>query len=461
MRRIVLGLCIATITGCATQAEKGDQIFNAILSSPPVAQSIFREGDVLSFEMLSAEGMPKGVWRVAQIEAECSGQQAKLVYLDGVKRLYLGGQGNYTKPKAIPAANVAALAKNPDFIAACVATPRPDWRVIKATDPNNWVLIDRNSLQTQGSETLVWAAYDSPSVLLDMPYNAPYAQKREHYGFDCSAKTYRLLAGYDVDAGNQVTDGNVELKAVPAPIASSNEDYRLIFAAACGAAEKLAALPVFVPRVKAPLQVKLAPVERGVLASIEQLQMPKPLRSLSHVVIAGTTTYKNSPTKAFKMELSISEDAASGQLRILEQSDYEDTKVSWRGLFSLASQTTYGSGATASQVLTALAFTGDWQRMPINARLNYTRSDKEVMSIVGAMPSHPLSTDCTVMRALPAGELNKDLAGDAKELSCSTEGDEYKRVNHLFYLVDYGYFFSAGTDKNPFYYDDLHIESAH
>mgnify|MGYP001760192960 CR=1 FL=1 len=67
-------------------------------------------------------------------------------------------------------------------------------------------------------------------------------------------------------------------------------------------------------------------------------------------------------------------------------------------------------------------------------------------------------TRCVVERELPASEINPNLLGSAKALKCSFDNDEHNRVNHLYYLADYAYFYQSSTDKNAFYYSDMRID---
>lgn len=460
MRRIFFGFFIAAVAGCSHQDTEVDRVINDALASPLVAQTIFREGDTLNFQVMSARAWSDGITRTAQIEANCEASSASIVYADDPKRVYVGRTSIYAKPLPVPARDLPTLAKNPGFITACASIPRPDWRVVAAEDPNSWVLIDRNSLKTQGNEIQVWAAFDAAAILSDLPYNAPYAQKRERYAFDCTRQTYRRLVGYDVDADNHVTDGDVHLKAAHRPIPDSDKQLRLIYARTCDSPEALGQLPVFVPRAKAVVPVILPSIQPGVLSSIQQLRLPKSPRSLSRLVITGTTTFdEGDGGKPVIRKLSISEDAASEQLKIIEHSSSDITEISWRGLFTIVRHTNFGSGVTDTLSLSSVTFKGDWQNMPLNAHISYALLEEPFMTLVGVLPKRLRTIDCTIVRDLHAAELNKDLLGSAKALTCSSEDDAYKRVDHYYYLMDYGFFFHAGTDKNVYFYENYSLQS--
>ncbi|UMY46730.1 hypothetical protein [Pseudomonas azotoformans] len=349
---------IATLAGCATQKTQVETMLAGALAQPLVENSIVREGDVLSFELLMP-GDPGALRRTLQVEAACSSPQLHLLYLDGSQRVYPASAGRYSSPRSLSPQLRATLAANQTFVRACAETPKPDWRLVQTNERDNQVLIDANSIKTVNGETRFWAAFDNPTVLNDLPYNAPYAQKREHFAVSCKGGTYKQLAGYDMDANNRVSDGRVDSFPTPQNIAGSNADYELLFNKICVSPEKIAALPAFKPRMKAPATIALTSVQPAVLAAITQLNLDKPTRSFKYVQFAGTSNYRGKTSDNQSTQF-ISQDAPSGQLALATRGDgYESQAVSWRNLFHLVSKATYGgSGMAESSTLTQLSFTG-------------------------------------------------------------------------------------------------------
>ena len=448
---------IATLSGCATQANKVDQLLAATLAQPLVENSIVREGDLLSFELL----MPQpdaGVRRTMQFEAACSSPQLHLLYLDGSQRVYPLKAGRYTEARQLSAELRAALGANPTFVRACAETPKPDWRLVKTDDRGNWVLIDASSLKTVDGEVRFWAAFDNPTVLNDLPYDAPYAQKREHFAVSCAKGTYKELAGYDMDARNRVSDGRVDNFPTPRGIGGSDADYELLFSKVCVNPEKIAALPVFKPRLKAPATIALTSAQPQVLAALAPFNVDKPSRSLKYVHMTGTSTFKGKTSEATS-EYFISQNAASGQLAIAHRGEgYETQSVSWRNLLTLVSKSTYGgTGMAESSALSQLSFTGNWKTLPVGDTVVYQTTRSTLNSLVGNYGKQQ-TTRCVVERELQARELHPNLLGSAKALSCSDDDDKYKRVSHLYYLTDYAYFYESSTDKNEFFYSDSRID---
>lgn len=417
-----------------------------------------REGDLLSFKL----PLPQSDYTVrtgVQIEAGCSSPQLHLLYLDGARRVYPRGASQYSPALALSADLQTTLAANPTFVQACKQTPKTDWRLVKTSDNDNWMLLDRNSLSTDNGETRFWAAFDNSKVLNDLPYNAPYAQKRERFAVSCTAGTYKLLVGYDLDARNRVSDGRVDVSATPQLIAGSNADYQVLFALVCGNGQQTAQLESFKPRLKAPAKIALQSVQPEVLTAIVQLNLAQPNHSLKFVRTGGTATYRGKTEPAGE-DRFISSDVPSGQLNIMARGQgYESQQVNWRGLIPLVSKESYGGsgGMAQSSAISRLSFSGDWKTLPIGETVSYTYNNATLNSIVGTYGDSPQTHRCKVERELKASEISPGLSGSAKALVCTVEPDEYQRVNHVYYLADYGYFFNASTDRNSFFYSDYRI----
>ncbi|CAK9888513.1 MULTISPECIES: hypothetical protein [Pseudomonas] len=458
-RLIITALAAATLTGCATPSKENlDQYIASMLAQPLSTNSLFREGDVLSFQV-NVPANNSLIDHGFQLEASCIEPNVAIMYLDADKRAYFQSTSGYAPPQPMPERFHAILLKNPSFTEACKTQAKPDWRKLKGEEGEPWVLVDRSSINKMGNEVSLWAAFDQPSILLDLPYNAPYAQKREHHRFNCSTGTYTLLAGYDVDANNRVTDGMVPSLPKPEPVAGSNADYQALFALACATPDNVAQLAPFSPRVKTPIVTAvLPPVSPSVMVALERLQLPKPAQPLKYLEAVGTSTIKGK-TSPMREEHFLSVDTNSQQLLvILRGKGYETQKVTWRGLIPLVSKTDL-THLNESSALTSLSFKGDWKTMVVGSKLSYSQQGATNNSVIGQYGKELKITDCTVERELPANTLNASLSGNAKALDCSLQGDEDKRVHHLVYLEDYGYFFSTSIDKNTFYYNDLRLQT--
>ena len=473
MARAVIGCMIFSLAvllaqGCAQHAgvapdkaqpeppSDAQKMLGATLAGAPLAASVFREGERLSFAVdQSAAAAPTPY--LAQLDAACDGSNARLIYLDGAQRVYLGSSnGQYAAPKVIPARYLGELKRNAEFSKACTATAAPDWRVVQGTEGQPWILIDRASLQTVVGKTDFWGAYDEPVVAMEKPYNAPYGQKREHYAVDCAKQTFSLLAAYDLDDRHTVTDGKVFIEPAVEPVAGSNADYRLLFTRVCKNPAALAQLPAFKPRNKAPLAMKIPGVTPGVLTAIKRINLPQPGHPLKHVLEVGTVNVKGQ-AQALHEDRFFDTDHATGQLVVdVRAATYDSSAVTFRGLFVLSEKSVFhgdGQDLVNIQQLFTLSFSGDWQNMPQGAHLSYTRVGVTRNSVAGEYGKAPQTEHCTVVEEVAASTLNPALQGRAKKLGCSVEGDAFKRVETVYYLPDHGWFFHGGITANDLYWE--------
>jgi hypothetical protein len=463
MKRIALLIAIATLASCSSKGpdsglgnEQAQGMFKEAMSQPPVPQSVMRNGDRLSFMLLQPKTETSPFGFLLQVDASCSTPNANLIYLDGVKRIYFSSpNGQYTPARPIPASQVAALSANPAFQRACAATQAPDWRMLQGSGDEQWVMIDRNSLNSADGKLQFWAAFDSPLIGHDQPYNAPYAQKRERYSVDCAAQTFSLLAGYDLDERNVVTDGGVFFEPKTYSVKGSDSDYQRVFDAACGKPEALAQLPAFKPRAKGAVPVNMPSVQAPALSAVKQLNLPVPAKTLKHLVETGTATL-NGKSAEFTEEIFLSQDKVSGQLAVRFKGDtYEGQAVSFRGLTELAHQTVHSGAAPMVDTLSlsGISFSGDWKKMPLGSVLGYVTEGKMSNTAVGAYGKERQAYECRVEQQVPASQINSSLSGQAKKLRCAHQGDSLQRIETVYFLEDYGYFFRAGMDPNDAFYD--------
>lgn len=452
----------AAEAGVPVASSDAERMLAQTLAGTPVAASVLRDGPRLSYsvQLPATDGAAASS---AQLDAACDGSSARLIYLDGAQRVYLGSaNGQYAPATPIPARYLPLLKANPAFQQACASTPAEEWRVAHGAGAGSLILIDRASLKTENAQQQFWGAYDEPVLGHDQPYAAPVVQKREHYAVDCGQQRFSLLAAYDVDDKRTVTDGVLFDNPTPEPMAGAHADYRLLFDLVCKHPERIAQLPAFTPRVMAPSDLTPPGVVPGVITAVKRVALPAPSKVLKHVVEVGTSSLKGQAGE-LREDIFFEQDKATGQLlsRVRGQG-YEGSSVTFRGLFPLAEKTRFQSGGqtvTNTQHLLSLNFTGNWQQMPVGEQLQYTSLGETVSSLAGSSGKTPTLVRCAVDADVPANSLNASLSGTARKLRCSTDGDEYKRVETVFYLMDYGWFFKAGVDPNGFYSEQRKLQT--
>jgi hypothetical protein len=233
--------------------------------------------------------------------------------------------------------------------------------------------------------------------------------------------------------------------------------------AAC-ASQQTQTKPVNTPTFKfrtVPMRADGNPViNPDVLKTIEQLDMPAPIKTLTYVELAGTVNFPKE-SRPERTEYFLSTDPDTRQLRFIHKSEHlNGRKITWRGLLMLSGV----EQATMSRntvVIDSLSFRGDWRHMPVGSQLGYTRQGSNTSNLIGTLGTEPRVFDCRIDRELPAKQLNPALSGQAKAMSCQEQLPSKRLLpaNHYYYLVDYGFFYHASTDKHDGISIDMHVQS--
>lgn len=465
MQRIALLLSMAAVCGCVSQpvslSKSAVKAYDVFLGQPVVADTVFRDGDRLNFQLVApkTDAMPEPT--VVQMEASCSVAQLRVAYIDApLARIYINRRnGVYVGARPLTSSLYSGLTSNPSFIHACSEIPQPDWRVVNVKEDDQWVMLDRQSIKQQGSETLFWGAYDNNKIVTDASQGTPSAQKREHYAVDCTEQKFRRLASYDVDIFNSVIDGETPPNPVVKPVAQASDDYKLLFKTLCADAEQLKQLPTYKPRYKVLAVPSPYSVGTPVLSAINALNLQPAAKKLSYFATSRTPTREGGASSVYE-ENFLTTDSASGQVVVdLRSEAYEIRRVTWRGLIMLASTITTFDQKMGTYELKSLSFSGDWQRMPIGSLLSYSAQGRQHSADQRWSDRKGYAVDCAVKRELNADELSAGLNGKAKEIGCTTQGDKNAIVSKFYYLADYGYFLAWDKQSNSLSGDEVHILS--
>jgi hypothetical protein len=449
MKHIAVVIALGLLSGCSLQAMKGgpktEPVFGEVLRQPPLAGSILRDGDTLSYQVAVTPGIGSTVPDVAQVQASCTKPEASLLFLESPGTLNKDGQPTrITVMRTLTPAVVANLKQNAGFIDACARTPQPDWRVVGGTQ-RQW-LIDRASLKTAGDNVQFWGAVDEPFILTNTLKKMPYAQTRSNWQVSCSRQTYRTLASFGLNQNNVVTFGSLQASPQDAPFSAADAQTQAVFKAACAPA--LAQLPAAIARTKSQETLTPPPLSADILGAINALGMPEPVKPLRHLVESSESS------TTMQYERFIEPNVEGGQFRIRNVSKYSTSSTtSFRGLFNLTFQAQYewdGLTISAASHLQQLSFTGDWKQMPVGATLGFSSKD---LNRNTAEEERVLSRTytCVVARELPASKVNSALSGNAKELNCSATGEKYNATSTEIYLQDYGYFLTRQSVVNGTY----------
>lgn len=459
LRSLLLSPLLLALGACATfpsaKKQPTDSLDKLVTDSAAPANIV--ENSVLrtETEVALALRLPRAT---LQIQVRCSGDGASWLYIDAPNRIYGVGKSQYREPIQLAAQTARTLGDLPQIQQACAKTP--DWRKLTSFENNaeGQILLDIASLTPQPDGSLrLWAAFDSPSLAYDPPYQAPYGSKAEQLEVNCQRSTYTWVAGYDLDQSQRVTDGRIEGSPSTQSFTSASADYRTILQAACKPREQLSSLALAENRDKpAPdleSQPELAP---GVVDRLASLGLTAPKQSLTYLRTEGSSTFKGK-TKPLTEEFWIQPGEVPGLLRIKQMgSGYVSQKTSFMGMVQLSSVTHFGGAAQGTHVVEKLELEGNWKQLPVGEHVAYRVTQRDTFSMTG-QSRFDQETRCDVTRELAAAELNSQLVGRAKEIKCSVVDDEYKRIETRYYLEDYGLVFSQGDSRNEFYYSDSRI----
>ncbi|VVN55913.1 hypothetical protein PS687_02131 [Pseudomonas fluorescens] len=451
MKRIAVVIALGLLSGCSLQAmrngAKAEPAFAEVLKQPPLADSILRDGDKLSYQVQVTARKGSSVPDIAQVRASCAAPEASLLFLESPGTLAANGQPTrFNVMRDLTPVVIANLKQNTGFIDACAHTPRADWRVISGTGTQRQLLIDRASVKRTGDSVKFWGAVDEPFILTNKLKKVHYAQTRMLLQTDCSRQTYRPLATFGLNQNNVVTFGNIETAPQDAPFSSAEANTQALLKAAC--APSLEQLPVATARTKAREILTPAPLSADVVSAINALGMPTPAKSLRHLV------EKSESSTTLLHDLFIEPNDDSGQLHIRNVSNYSTSvTTSLRGLFNLTYQSQFeweGLSRSAASHVQQLSFSGDWKQMPVGATLGFSFKD---LNRDTAEDDRVLwrTYTCLVARELSASKINAALSGNATELNCTVIGERYNATSTEMYLQDYGYFFTRQSVVNGDY----------
>ncbi|PRA30799.1 hypothetical protein [Pseudomonas poae] len=444
MKHLAVIITLGLLSGCSFKPVKSEPAFGEVLKQPPLADSILRDGDQLSYQVHVTPSKGSSVPDIAQVRVSCATPEASLLFLESPGTLAANGQPTrFTVMRTLTPAVVDNLKQNASFIDACAHTPRPDWRVVSGTATQRQLLLDRASLKTVGDSVQVWAAVDEPFILTNKLKKMPYAQTRLHWQVSCGRQTYRTLATFGLNENNVVTFGNLETSPQDAAFGSADADTQALLKAVCS--PTVAQLPAATPRTKTEETLTPPPLSTDVQQAISALGLPKASKTPGHLSLKRDLGYGPAP-----MDLYIQPNTEPDQLRIRNVTQYSTyTTTSWRGLFNLTFQSQYkmdGIMVSSASHLQQLSFIGDWQQMAVGATLGYSTVE---MNRTTTQDDRALirNARCVVKRELPASKINSALSGTAKELNCTTTGEKYSAISTVFYLQDYGYFFTSQDDS--------------
>ncbi|UVM58048.1 hypothetical protein LOY37_10885 [Pseudomonas sp. B21-012] len=328
-------------------------------------------------------------------------------------------------------------------------SPAPDWRVLNLDEDQDWLLIDRNSLQHEGDITYAWTGIQRHRYPMQYGHAVMALHSRERLAFYCQRQLISRQSQVFLDNDNRVDRTRLQWQPFSAFYRQAPLYYQQLFDAACQAPAELAKLAPLKARTPLPPPFLPPRARPEVLAAIAALDLPTPRLSLHRLDYRYDANLNDGDNAVNRpRQVFLSTDSRSGQvlLQAVDPTIAQQLQLSFRGLFDLAARgidIMTGQEQDASDSLTALSFSGDWQTLPAHAQLSYTSSH------TGQTASITRTTHCQVGKAQAASALHPALQGSAKPLTCTWQSPRGNRWREGYsYLVDYGVFVRTRED-NP------------
>lgn len=414
------------------------------LSGPVQADSVFRVGDEVHFIIAQpATRVPPAAYS-SQVQLSCSGHSASVAYAEGVRRSYpRSPDGRYRPWVDYPPAQLDALYRNPAIVAACHDTPAPRWQTVEQHGNGQWLLIDGNSVNTQGPVRRFWAAWDEPAETWSLPYEAPRAQTREHLEMNCERGTYQVLARAVLDRDNHVSDGLVRVPDAAAAVKNDGA-YEPLYHLLCEQPQTLPTLPAFAPRQKQQARQPVPYVPQNVVAAFEAVQLPKAAQSIESLRMRTDMTIKGQHRAVLEAVDFWPFNHSALSVQQSDGGNYTFTSVTFHGLVNLATRM-YRTGTTPwvmTMTTKDATFSGDWATMPQGSQLQYSSKVVLVVNSLPVIDNQTAAITCQVGEQVPAARIDSLLSGQAKKLSCVETVRDTTTTTNVYYLQDYGLFFT-------------------
>ncbi|MCP3748829.1 hypothetical protein [Pseudomonas sp. SBB6] len=451
LRALAAGIPLLALAACnsvpsQTQVDPGLAIFNESVALPVLPDAIVREGERVTY-LVSRANSPLPLVR---FDASCSEGWASMAY-----QVQDRMQPFTDQPSSghLPQLQRQQLQHSAQLQQVCAQRPAPDWRVLNLEEDQDWLLIDRNSLQQQDGITYAWTGIQRRRYPMEYGHVVMALHSRERLAFYCDRQLIRRLSQLMLDNDNRADSDRLKTPPFSEFYRQAPRYYQQLFKAACQPPAELGNLPSLTARTPLPPPFLPPRAQPEVLAAIAALNLPPPRLTLQRLDYRYDASLKDGHDAADRpRQVFLSNDSRSSQLLLqaVDPAIAQQLQLTFRGLFELAARgidIMTGQEQDASERLIALSFSGDWKAMPAHAQLSYTTTHVNQIKSVSAAVAR--TTHCKVGREQPASRLHPALQGSAKPLTCTWLSTGKRRwVEHYNYLSDYGVFVRSAED-NP------------
>lgn len=449
-----ISLIVLTLAGCsstpkAPAVHPGLAVFEKAVGLPVNSHSIVREGDEVTYVVMR----PETQLLYARFEASCSQGAARMYFSTTV------GMRAFAEPSVadsgLPAPQLQQFLNSAQLREVCTRRPSPDWRALEQAQNRDWLALDRNSLQREGDLLYVWAEQNPLRYRVEQEGVTLRGRSQERLALNCQQNTLMQVSQFYVDSRGEIAGGQIKQQTAMQPLVEASGYQQRVFKVACQPGVELSKLPVAASRAPLPPLLNTPVSADTVISAIADLKLPAPERTLRKLSYRYDAQVMNRVSlKGLQQDVFFSIDAASGQ--VLQQIqdptvDPASIHLTFLGLFDLAARaidTETGKEEVKGASPIGLSFRGDWQSMPSNTEVSYTRTFSRTSSTAGEATSHANTVTCRIGAERPASSLHPALLGTVKPFNCTKL--KTKQVNwteDYWYLSDYRLFVKASENS--------------
>lgn len=435
-RRKWLALCCALWLPSAMAAHP---LWKADLNKGYVLPfSEFKSGNTVNF---SAGGLQQGF---PVLSYQCNDRRIFINYIWDEKNEYANGNKNYAPAKEIALARVQKMEDFQKITALC--TQAPDYRILQQ-GKDKLIVTDINQISTETNGKIgLWLLYPNQNVLYDLPYNAPFEYKAERVTANCDLKRAAMLHGFDVYQ-HRVSDA--ALLAVSAA-AIEPQTMRNI----CSRNHQKLPSYTFKENLS-ELQIEQKPIN-DLSALIQSYQLGKPAKTIRQISIGGESTHKNKTEPLNELYLIESTETANIFKVIIKGEGYRSVSYQFLGDWQRLSENTDFGDMKSNDQLVKYRQSKAWPELADGVRFDVSTETLRLNSLFGQYTSKE-QQNCQIIQTIRAAKLHPAISGNAKEIECTSKGDQYKRVFTGYFLEDYHYYVHLKTSANAFHWDKRKI----
>lgn len=449
-----ISLAALALAGCSSTPKvppvhPGLSVFEKAIGLPANPHSIVREGDQVTYVVTNPETHSLN----ARFEASCSQGAARMYFPTTMGMLAFAEPA--TPDNGLPAPQLQQFLNSAQLREVCRQRPSPDWRALVQTQSSDWLALDRNSLQREGGLLYVWAEQNPLHYRVEREGVTLRGRSQERLVLNCQQNTLMQVSQFYLDSQGEIAGGQIKHKVLMLPVAEVPEYQQRVFKAACQPEAELSTLSVAASRAPLPPLLTTPEAADAVISAIADLQLPAPERTLSKLSYRYDAQVMNRVSlKGLQQDVFVSVDAASGQ--VLQQIhdpkiDPASIHLTFLGLFDLAARAIdreTGKEEVNGASPIDLSFSGDWQSMPSNTEVSYTRTFSRTSSTTGEATRHSNTVTCRIGAERPASSLHSALLGTVKPFNCTKlKTKQVSWIEDYWYLSDYRLFVKASEDN--------------